>query len=454
MIMSEKNSEGKVDIELLVHKYSDFFSGFVRYDIRKIDYPVYRTKISYLITKEQKVHPIVVSILKIIQYLEKLADCDVYSYLKQVTQLEDSILNNILADITTKGYLKQDETLKLSSNGEEILEKESERIVESACDYINFDGIYGKVLHDDGRYNQGDKTRRKDAIEFKPYVKTRPRLECLDEIFSDNKTLRQVIIENLKRKCDDTEDVTDIQQIDTNKFFNRYYCLFYKDSEETVKLLVIDDNYEIDADTTELFDILFNDQKFEERIAPDSIPVFNQASDEFDKITSEIIEERLKPVEPINFENGKTIEVEEHKKYFIYVLEHAKNFIYIQSPWIKWRTLQIYKEYIESAISRGVKVIIKYGMKPRNIFDKVGIDKPSRDFFDSLDKKYFQSIEDNDHSKIIICDDEFMIVGSFNWLSFGGGNVSNARGETSSINLNKDEIKKQIEKFRSPKTMN
>lgn len=39
-----------------------------------------------------------------------------------------------------------------------------------------------------------------------------------------------------------------------------------------------------------------------------------------------------------------------------------------------------------------------------------------------------------------------MIMGSFNWLSFGGGNVKDAREETSSINMNKAEIKKQIEK--------
>ena len=40
-----------------------------------------------------------------------------------------------------------------------------------------------------------------------------------------------------------------------------------------------------------------------------------------------------------------------------------------------------------------------------------------------------------------------MIMGSFNWLSFGGGNEKDARGETSTINMNKVEIKKQIAKF-------
>ena len=110
--------------------------------------------------------------------------------------------------------------------------------------------------------------------------------------------------------------------------------------------------------------------------------------------------------------------------------------------------LQLYKEYIEGAVKRGVKVIVKYGMKPRNRFDKIGIDEESRKFFNTLDKNCFRWVKSDDHSKIVICDDEFMIMGSFNWLSFGGGNEPNARGETSTINKNVTEIKKQIEKFR------
>lgn len=49
-----------------------------------------------------------------------------------------------------------------------------------------------------------------------------------------------------------------------------------------------------------------------------------------------------------------------------------------------------------------------------------------------------------DHSKIIICDDEYMIIGSFNWLSFGGENSE--RSETSTINKNESEIQSKNKK--------
>ena len=448
--MSEKqNKDERVlrpDLELLNHLYSDFYPGHYMYDVREIDYPMYRTKILFEYTKVQEIHPIVIAVLKTIQFLESVKNMDAYSELQNITQLDKEILDSILAEMTIKGYLKQNE-LKLSTNGKKILEKEKELLTEKTSAYLNFDGIFGICLDDNGKINQNNKKAREGTIEFKPYVKSRPRIEYLDENFSDNKTLRQVLIENLQDK---EKDVTNILEVAPNKFFNRYICIFYKDAEENEKFLVLDHSYEIDAEATELFDRLMSEQKFtSEHISLKCKPLLEDSEKKFNQSTPDIIEEKIKPIEQIAITEGKTIEVDEHKKYFIYVLENAKNSIYIQSPWINWRTLQIYKDHIQNAVKRGINVTIKYGMKPRNRFDKAGIDEDSKKFFNSLDKQIFRLIKTDDHSKIVICDEDFMIMGSFNWLSFGGGNEKDARGETSSINMNKGEIKKQIEKFKS-----
>lgn len=448
--MSEKqNKDERVlrpDLELLNHQYSDLYDGYYMYDVREIDYPMYRTKILFEYTKVQEIHPIIIAVLKTIQFLESVRNVDAYSELQNITQLDKEALDSILAEMTTKGYLKQNE-LKLSTNGKKILEKEKELITEKTSSYLNFDGIFGTCMGDNGKINQNNKKSREGAIEFKPYVKSRPRIEFLDEDFSNNKTLRQVLIENLK---DGEKDVTNILEIAPNKFFTRYICLFYKDAEKNEKFLVLNHSYEIDAEATELFDRLMSEQKFTiEHISLKCKPLLEDSEKKFNQSTPEVIEEKIKPIEQIAITEGKTIEVDEHKKYFIYVLENAKNSIYIQSPWINWRTLQIYKDHIQNAVKRGINVTIKYGMKPRNRFDKAGIDEDSKKFFNSLDKQIFRLIKTDDHSKIVICDEDFMIMGSFNWLSFGGGNEKDARGETSSINMNKGEIKKQIEKFKS-----
>lgn len=443
--MTDKRNNGKrvmkPDLELLTHKYSDHYSGYYWYDTREIDYPVYRIAVQYAVTKEREIHPIIISVLKIISFLETVRDTDSYSYLQKITQLDKDILDNILSEITTKGYLKQGE-LQLSKNGHEILETEKELITENISGYLNLDGIFGTVLNDREKITQ---CKREGAIEFKPDIKSRPRTDCLDNEFTGNKTLRQVLIENLKSR---DYDITDILQLDTQKLFKRYVCLFYKDEEGNERFLALDKDNEIDYEATELFDRLKNDEKFEDVIAPNknSEELWGQNVDKFREATSEVVAEKTKPVEQLAITDGKTIEVEDHKKYFIYVLENAKKAIYIQSPWIKWAALEKYEKYIEEALKRGVKITVKYGMKPRSKNDKKCIDEKSLNFFKSLkslDKNNFSWRNTNDNSKIVICDDDFMITGSFNWLSFGGED----RGETSTIKKNKEEIKKQIEKF-------
>ena len=44
-----KEKQFKPDIDMLVHKYSDYYEDFVNYDAREIVYPVYKTKVEYII---------------------------------------------------------------------------------------------------------------------------------------------------------------------------------------------------------------------------------------------------------------------------------------------------------------------------------------------------------------------------------------------------------------------
>lgn len=152
----------------------------------------------------------------------------------------------------------------------------------------------------------------------------------------------------------------------------------------------------------------------------------------------------------------------EHKKYFLYVLDKAKKQICIQSPWVRYNVIEQYKNKIEAALNRGIKIYIKYsshqnGVKAKNRFDKIekiDIDDKSKKYFDSLKDRFPKNFtvipsKEFNHSKILICDEEFIIMGSFNWLSFGGENRKNQqiREETSNINTNKESIIKEIKKF-------
>ena len=438
------------DLEMLTHKYSDFYDGFMLYDQRLISYPIYKTKISHLATLVQKLHPVILEILRIIDYLQTIKTDDSRKMLVQITQMDEDILNGILSEFDTKGYLKQTMGLELTTNGKEALQKDEEKITEELTAYIAFDGVFGTILGVATTQKDMllDQRADKNSIEFKPHFGARPRTEHLNDEFEGEKTLRQVITEGLKSQTGNKYDTNEILSVEPRKFFKKYFCLFYKNAEEEERILVINSKYEEDIEATELFDRLMNEGKFTDSVNQESKELMEENYHNFEEATPEVIKQKLE----VDLTNGKTIETLDHKKYFKYVLNNAKKEICIQSPWIRKNILEYYENEIKGAIERGVKITVKYGMKSRNRFDKVGIDDGSLKFFDGLDKKFFKLIKDNDHSKIIICDTDFMIIGSFNWLSFGDNKDSKdknePRNETSTINTNKNEIMKQKEKFK------
>lgn len=108
----------------------------------------------------------------------------------------------------------------------------------------------------------------------------------------------------------------------------------------------------------------------------------------------------------------------------------ARREIDIISPWVEEKVVKRYLQDFHDAIRRGVVVKILYGMgkagEGRNIDTDQTVEDLKKEF--SYTKK--MSIRrGNEHSKLIICDDAFYIITSFNPLSFGGKFNANTRGE-------------------------
>lgn len=477
----------KFDMQLLTHKYSDYYTStkqsdenlaqmglaregdegeeqgdFVWYDTREVFYPVYKAIIDYQITKIQPIHPIIIAILKSVKYLETLKNVNVAQKLKAITQLDNEIYGTIIAELITKGLLNnENDKIRLSDKGKDALKQEKEKVVNDESAAVAIDSIYNEVLEVAKNVKDMNLPHKpsRDSIELKPLFKARPRSENLYEEFSDNKTLYQVLAQALQGLDSVNEsgqeqserqsaEVSNILAVrDVRKFYKKYICLFYKNALDEEKILVVDERYKIDAEITKLFDRLISEQNLTPSNANSN--AWKDKEDKRERLSKEVIESRLESAP--NLSEGAMLEVGEHKRYFIYVLKNAKKHIYIQSPWVRHNVLEIYKEYIQSALEKGVKITIKYGMQKRSEKDKQEIDEEVLAYLNELKAKYpnFSLKHDYDHSKILICDDEFMIVGSFNWLSFGGESKGGKalRGETSTINKNKESIKKQIAKF-------
>ena len=447
----------EIDNKLAVKKESEEDTNFIFYDARRVYYPYYKAQIHYRVAKMLELHPILAEILHIISELEKMQDKSTIATLKQITQLDSEIFHSILSDLEIKGYVENlSGVLKLSKNGKELLQKRKERVIEQESKYVQIDAIFGDVVavaQKNKDINLEHKVDKK-AIELKPDSQKRPRTQELHNEFKDNLTLEQVLREKLnglddrEEKSQNTEAEYDIVAIDEvgepKKFFTSYFCLFYKNAQEGEKILVIE-KCEIDPTATKLFDTLIDTSKFN---ANDN-KAFKENIRKFSNLTAEAIQKQVNLELDLN--EGVTIETTQHKEYLLYALKNAKTALYIHSPWVRYNVVKEYETHIESALQKGIKVFIKYGLKPRNRFEKTPIDTESTKLFTKWSKEYpnFQANTDNNHSKILICDDSFMIVGSFNWLSFGGlaDKDGDTRGEISSVVKNKDSIQKEIDKF-------
>lgn len=126
--------------------------------------------------------------------------------------------------------------------------------------------------------------------------------------------------------------------------------------------------------------------------------------------------------------SSKVLSIWETQAQFEEVLKTVKNKLLIESPWIKRATLQ-YIPLMEEALKRDVKMLIIYGIEHNDEHFYPAIHK-----LKALDKQYpkqlnlihlptYFYINSNNnlsgtHRKLVIKDDEYYLLGSFNFLSF------------------------------------
>jgi phosphatidylserine/phosphatidylglycerophosphate/cardiolipin synthase-like enzyme len=143
----------------------------------------------------------------------------------------------------------------------------------------------------------------------------------------------------------------------------------------------------------------------------------------------------------------------EHRPRLIQAFSDAKKQLIIISPWL--RDAAIDSELLtalDGALKRGVDVLIGYGLgddwkNDRSIraLRRLGSTKKKgrNNKNGKLQLRTFKDV----HSKVLICDDEYMIISSFNWLSFGGNLKRGSRVEDGIVVRDKDAIYKKKQEW-------
>ena len=155
----------------------------------------------------------------------------------------------------------------------------------------------------------------------------------------------------------------------------------------------------------------------------------------------------------INDISNKQIKVlstpKEHRKFLLKTLNQANKTIIIFSGWLTdYSVNDEFRTKVKSCLNRGVDIIIAWGYKKSGSISseqKNAGEKSIKELqeWTSLNKTKgtLETFYFTNHSKILICDTQYAVMGSFNWLSNSGGSTNEER---SWIVYNKDFIQDEI----------
>lgn len=119
---------------------------------------------------------------------------------------------------------------------------------------------------------------------------------------------------------------------------------------------------------------------------------------------------------------ARFLEVSEHPDYLGKALSETTERLLIVSPWLRAAVIdKKFQDCLRALLNKGVTVYIAYGIgqeSRENSLDKRGrkaLEQLERDF-----STFHVGRLGNTHAKILVSDHKFVIVTSFNWLSFKG----------------------------------
>jgi hypothetical protein len=118
----------------------------------------------------------------------------------------------------------------------------------------------------------------------------------------------------------------------------------------------------------------------------------------------------------------RILEVHEHPGYLRDAVEQARDRLLIVSPWIRSKVVdRPFRDRLEKLLKDGVQVCIAHGIDDGS--NAPDWDKRAEEALERLASTYpnfiLKRLGDT-HAKILVVDNRFVIVTSFNWLSFKG----------------------------------
>lgn len=394
-----------------------------------------------------------------------------------------SAINNAVALLQKNSLISVDifySKLKLTEKGEEA-RKEAATIVPEDIEYpLYVDGLLGNIYLETRKLYSAKELRNFEIRPINTTIDT-PTIDYL--VYEDVKRAVSLFKKNHAYEKDRLEgDLQEVSRVTkTYVEYKKVYVLVFMNKSEEIEFQVYDgttrnDEYGIELqkqynnnsrvfdfdskeekeeqeeqDNNSLISVLpreiiesaksfsYKDLTLEREISNLTIQLDtikdNNEDDEVEKdSTTERIRFLEKKIDEMKNERkgaDRILSTYDHRPLLLDALDTAQNAVVIVSPWIKAGGLN--NEVlgrIEKALQRKTLIIIGYGISEKDDNDRWIMSRLA-DFQNKWYGQYLNLVKlSNTHEKVLIKDNEYMVITSFNWLSFKGDPNKGFRQET------------------------
>ncbi len=408
------------------------------------------------------------------------------------------LINNSIANLFFQNLIKmnQDNRISLTKKGEEAL-KEAKTIQPEQVT-VNFlmNGLTGELTHSTRKLFTGNEVRKKNLCAIKPLL-NKPTLEEFEfnkinkvlkekqKEFPDDSLAGDLITINELEKCylsyrkrsmlifmheNDAEADLEIKIFDGMDRENELENIILRMEKDGIKQIPFDRKDTLDVINNEEVSIttinpslmeeaLFNTKKLTlnkqlseqltQQLHKKEIQLNENDLDSESKITdTQVIRglnEKIALLEAEKDNINRYIETYEHRKILEDSFEKAEKLVLIISPWIRFGAFDyIIQNKIRKALKRKIKVIIGYGISPDDVGHTGAVNILEKMRKEPNGENLILIKLANTHEKVLLVDTKYVVITSFNWLSFKGDPKLGFRQETGLYTIDSKTIQANI----------
>lgn len=440
-------------VEEVVERFSKARPGYVLASYGEVGLPFYRLRLRLAVLEHKELPPIQEFVLRAVAagLVERGA-------IGEALGLSESLVSTTLVDLVNEDALELgfstpagEESLKITGHGRGLLSnavqvKSIERIVD-----VDYDGLLRIPVMPLHRYLEPRDLDRLGVREIPPHPIRRPQDP---ELYAHTREIEQ-IARQLGGARQQLSDVLAVRKIErASRVFCRAVALVYR--PEGTRRSQGQVAFAIGGQLSEAHANAFAKAGLSVKLG-----IAKRGMEDAKVVAGRLLGEEVvaetqsapatrdseAPAPPVS-----AVETYEHPAILRQALEESQSRLLLISPWLRAGVIDSdFLVSVEQVLERGVEFFLGWGMSAKEE-GRGDADKEILRKLTALSKRYKNfhlKRLGRTHAKVLICDRRFIVVTSFNWLSFKGDPKRTFRDERGTMVTIESHINQQFDDFAS-----